>query len=93
VARQVGRSFLTLQLFEQGFRILEIWELGVLGEPAINRCQRVSGFRISALTVPGPREACGSAQFPEFSTLFLCSTYRLYEANLYLGWIGLGSRQ
>src|SRR5712691_948222 len=58
-----GLSALSRQLLQQHPSLLEIGGVKALREPAIDRCQEVSGFGVLTLLLPEATEAHGGPQF------------------------------
>jgi hypothetical protein len=70
--RQGAGNHISLrQLIEQRLCFVEIGGVEALGEPAVDRREKVAGFGVAALVAAQPGEACGGAQFPELGPLLL----------------------
>ena len=65
------RDWRSLELGEQRFCLFEIGRVETLGEPAVDRGEKVAGFGWVTLIAAEPGEAHGSAQFPELGPLLL----------------------
>src|SRR6266851_902942 len=59
------------ELIEQRLRLFQIGRVEALGEPAVERCEKIAGFGVKALVAAEPGEARGCAQFPELGLLLL----------------------
>jgi hypothetical protein len=66
-----------IQLIEQRLRFLQIECIEALGEPAVERREKLVGFLPLALIAPEPRHARCGAEFPGFTALPLGDVYRL----------------
>ena len=62
------------QLVKQRLCALEVLCIEPLGEPAVDRREKVLGFFATVLVAAKPREARGGAQFPELGALLLRDT-------------------
>src|SRR5262249_36784935 len=67
--RALPRIWRSLELGKKRSRPLEIGCFKALGEPAIDRCDKVAGFLAPIPLAPQPAEAHGGAQFPELGLL------------------------
>ena len=75
------------QLVEQHSRLLEIRRVKALGEPAVDRREKVARLGAAALVAAKPGEAHGGAQFPELGLLLLGDAEGF--AIQFLGGLGL----
>src|SRR5262249_22731559 len=57
------------QLLEQRLRLFEVGRVEALGEPAVYRRKKITGFGAPALVAAEPGKACGCTQFPELGLL------------------------
>src|SRR5215472_3312061 len=57
------------QLIEQRLRSLQVERIEALGEPAVDRCEKIVGLLSFALIAPEARHTCRCAKFPGFSLL------------------------
>jgi hypothetical protein len=59
------RCRLRIERLEQRLGLFQIGSVETLGEPAVDRREKVAGFSLAALVAAEPSEARGGAQFPE----------------------------
>jgi hypothetical protein len=71
VGRQGSLEGGLLQLVKQRLRLFQIGRVEALGEPAVDRGEKVVGVGVTALVAAEPGEARGGTQFPEFGLLLL----------------------
>jgi hypothetical protein len=57
------------QLVEQRLCLFEVGRIETLGEPVVDRCEKVMGVGAATLVAAEPGEARGGAQFPELGVL------------------------
>jgi hypothetical protein len=75
------------QLVEQRLCLFEVGRIETLGEPVVDRCEKVMGVGAATLVAAEPGEARGGAQFPELGVLFLGDVKGL--AIQFLGGLGI----
>lgn len=59
------------QLIEQGLSLFQIGSVKSLGEPVVDRCEKVAGFFQFTLLSPQPDETRRSAEFERLRTLIV----------------------
>jgi hypothetical protein len=69
-------------LVEQRFGLLQDRSAEAFGEPAVDRCEKVTGFGVLAFVAPETGEAGGGAEFKELGALFLADHDCSAEAHL-----------
>ena len=57
--------WLSPQLLQQRLGVLQVGRIKALGEPAVDRCQQLTGCGALALLLPQPAQAHGGSQPPE----------------------------
>jgi hypothetical protein len=57
------------QCVQQRLGVLEVGGVEALGEPAVDRCQQLVGFRALVLALPQARQAHGGAEFERLCLL------------------------
>src|ERR1041384_5734498 len=82
--RGMPRITSSSQLVEQRLRPLQIGRAKSLGEPAIERAEKVARFRSPPLFAPQPGETRRRAQFVGFCLLRLCNSQRILQCPLSL---------
>src|SRR5262245_58301123 len=75
---------LSRQLLQERLRLLQVSSIKALREPAIDRCQEVSGLGALALLLPQACKAHGGPQLPGFGLLLAGNGPRLLEAGFRL---------
>jgi hypothetical protein len=60
-----------IEIVEQRFRLFEIGRVETLGEPAVDRREKVASFGVATLAAAEPGEAYCGAQFLELRLLLL----------------------
>ena len=58
------------QLVEQRLCLFKVGRIETLGEPVVDRCEKVMGVGAAPLVAAEPGEARGCAQFPQLGPLF-----------------------
>ena len=68
-----------MQLVEQSLGLLQIERVEALGEPAVDRSEKIAGLIALALIALEPRHAHRRAQFPGLCLLLTCNRERVLE--------------
>ena len=78
------------KFIEQLLGLFQIERVEALGEPAVDRSEKLAGLIPLALIAPEPRHAHRSAQFPGFCLLLTCDRERALEIRFRFRRIRLG---
>jgi hypothetical protein len=91
--RQEAACERSSQLFEQGLGLLQIQCVKGLGEPAVDRGEKIVGLLSFTLVAPQPSRAHCRTEFPRFCLLLMRDGERTLEICVCLGCIRLGRHQ